>query len=521
MIRFFAFGQRQSGGVSLIANALGRAWALSANFVVFPIYLRLMGRENFGIIAILASITAIVGLLDLGLTPVFSRQVHHQGRSHQDRVDLLCSTEVVFSVLLAAVVVAVWVVPDSVVAGLVKTSGDGRHIAQVLRWAFMVALVQLPLSFYVSAMLAIEAQVQGNLLFVGISMLRSLGIIVPLLIWPTMDVFLSWQFVVTLLGVLLTRHVLYKLLSAGQPISRGRFSMREIREHLPAAGASLLLGMAATLNMNVDKLFVGKLEGLAHVAEYSVSATFAQLIFIASVPITMTVIPRMVRAITGNDARAFEHLLMIARTAIGVATAMLTVICFRHGSMLIQMWTGGRVASESVTNYLPWLFMGSGCLAVSAIYHCVATAHLDFSFGRAYVVSLLVVIPAYWMSIKVAGAHGAAIAWGCAQLLIMLAYMSWVTWRHLRKWVLRSFPALGLALGGVCATAASISMGGWVESAHDLLVFVMLIGCELLLASVLAVACLAALHRTRLVDDPLASSIHSLIRRAAHLRSNL
>lgn len=512
MIGLLRLGQRQSGRASLIANALGRSWTLVANIITFPIYLRLLGQENFGIVAVLASITAIVALFDFGLTPVFSRELHHQGRSFQSRIDLLRSAEVAILAIVALIAAATWSLPDGILAALVKAPASGSaSIAYALRWVFTLAAAQLLFTFYVSVMSGIEAQVQSNLLSVGTSVLRSLGVIAPLLIWPTPDVFLLWQFVTTVIGVVAARTVLYGVLSVSQPAGRARFSVREIRAHLPAAGSSFLLATAATLNMNLDKIFVGKMGGLMQIAEYSIAATFAQLIFIASVPITVTVTPRMVRAITGNDPGGFARLLAITTGAIGVVTAMLVVIGFSHGATVIQYWSDGAVASDEASQYLGWLLMGSACLSFSAIYHCVATAHLDFSFGRPYILSMLLTVPSYWLAIEAYGVHGAAVAWGCAQLIIMAAYMLWVSRRHLFSLTASAIPVTGICVGVLASGGACLLLGQLHP--RGIVTLAMLVLGEIALASLLAGALLAVLHRRFGVNDGLTSFADSTLRK--------
>lgn len=496
----------QSGRISLLANVAGRVWVLTANVVMFPVYLRVLGSEHFGVVAVLASITAIVALFDFGLTPVFARELNNQGRTAQCRLDLLHSAERVFLTIVLLVAGATWLAPDEWLAALVNAPASGSEtIAGALRLVFGVATAQLMLNFYIGALSGIEAQVQSNLLNVGTSVVRSVGVLLPLmLLRPGIDTFLWWQVGVTCLGVLLSRQVLYRLLNATGNMLQAKFSGVGLRRHLPAARDSFLLATAATLNMNLDKIFVGKIEGLSRIAEYMIAATFAQLIFIATVPLTMTAMPRLVRAATSNDPRAFDRLLTTTRTAIGIATAALVVVLMWHGPALIQLWSGGAVEANQVQRYSGWLFLGAASLAVSSIYHCVATAHMDFSFGRIYVYSLLLVVPAYWVAIAHNGVAGAAMAWGCAQLLIALAYREWVNRRWLRGQVLRATPLVGLAVGGGATAAVCALLSTWAAGTDALPALLLVVSVELILSGSLCLLVLVLLSRSFGIDDGLA-----------------
>lgn len=495
----------QSGRISLMANAAGRIWALTANVVMFPIYLRVLGPEHFGIVAVLASITAIVALFDFGLTPVFARELNHQGRAAQSRLDLLHSAERVFLGIVLSITAATWLAPNDWLAALVNTPASGSaSIADALRWVFGVATAQLMLNFYIGALSGIEAQIQSNALNVGTSILRSVGVLLPLLLWPGIDTFLWWQLGITCLGVVVSRQVLYGLLGEPGGMRQARFSGAELRRHLPAARDSFLLATAATLNMNLDKIFVGKIEGLSRIGEYMIATTFAQLIFIATVPLTMTATPRMVRAVTCGDSQAFTRILTTTRTAIGLVTSVLVVVLLWHGPALVQLWSSGAVIATQIDGYTGWLFLGAASLAVSSVYHCVATAHMDFSFGRIYVFSLLLVIPAYWVAIAYNGVAGAAMAWGCAMLVIMLAYREWVSRRWLRGQALRATPAVGLAVGGIAAGASCALLAPWALGLGTLPGLLLVAVFELLVAGALSLIALVVLSRHFNIDDGLA-----------------
>jgi O-antigen/teichoic acid export membrane protein len=507
--------RRQSGSVSLAANALGRAWSLVANVIMFPVYLRLLGEESFGIVAMLTAVTAIVALFDFGLSPVLARELHHQGRDAGFRRDLLRSAESVLLLVVLIVGLIVWFMPDGPLAALVK--GDAARsvgIASALRGVFLVAAAQLMFTFYVNAISGIEAQVQSNMMSVGASLVRSVGVVLPLLYWPTIDAFLLWQLGASVLGVLLSRHVLYSLLPRPGGDHRARASLRQLGSYLPAAGASFLLALAATLNMNLDKILVGKFEGLRSIGEYSITATFAQLIFVASVPISLTVTPRMVRAVTSNDGPAFDELLAIARSAIGLLASILLVFGAWHGPAVIEHWSAGSVQAAQIQHYMVWLLIGSACLALSSIYHCVAMAHMDFSFGRPYAVSTLLSVPIYGLAIGAGGVAGAATAWGSVQVCVMVAYIAWVGRRHLPLGALSAFPWLGLGAGALAA-ALAITMMTLAVGSQGLggLRLSLLILAELALTAVIAAALLALVWRKLGVEDPLARRIDLRLRR--------
>jgi O-antigen/teichoic acid export membrane protein len=505
--------QRSSGRASVMSNAIGRIWMLTANIVMFPVYLRLLGPESFGIVALLATVTAIIALFDFGLSPVFARELNHQGRTAQSRLDLLSTAEHIYLTIVIMIACASALAPSSWLAALVKEPVETTTgIATALRWVFAVAAAQLLLNFYIAAISGIERQVQSNVVTVTTGLVRNVGVMLPLWVAPRVDVFLWWQFGATLAGALLARHLLLVVLRPSAASAHGRFCGNELRATFPAVRASFLLALAATLNMNLDRLFVGRLEGLARIGEYTIVATFAQLIFIASMPITMAATPRMVRAITSDDRPSYEALLTTVRTAVGIVTAVMAVVFMRHGPTLIEHWSGGAVRAQQIEGYSGWLFLGAAALALSAIWHCVATAHRDYSFGRLYVYSVLLVVPLYGFSVASNGVAGAAAAWGCTQLVVMLAYRFWVGRRLLAGREQVATPWAGIAIGAVAALLADILVGLVSTGSNSFVGTLAAVAAQISLAALFALLALVLVVRRLDGADRLAARAEAWIR---------
>ncbi len=505
--------QRSSGRASVIANAVGRIWMLTANILLFPVYLRLLGPENFGIVALLAAVTAIIALFDFGLSPVFARELNHQARTTQSRLDLLFTAEYVYLAIVITIACASALAPSSWLEALIKEPlGTTTGIAPALRWVFAVAAAQLLFNFYIAAISGIERQVQSNVVIVTTGLVRNVGVLLPLWVSHRVDVFLWWQFGATLAGALLARHLLLVVLRTSALNANGHFCVHELRAIFPAVRGSFLLALAATLNMNFDRLFVGRLEGLARIGEYTIVASFAQLIFIASMPITMAATPRMVRAITSDDRPSYESLLTTVRTAVGIVTAVMVVVFMRHGPTLIEHWSGGAVRAQQIEGYSGWLFLGSAALAISSIWHCVATAHRDYSFGRLYVYSVLLVVPLYGFSVVSNGVAGAAAAWGCTQLVVMLAYRFWVGRRLLAGREQVATPWAGLAIGVVAALLADILLRLVSTGSNSFVGTVATAAAQITLAALFALLALVLVVRRLDSDDTLAARAEAWIR---------
>ena len=67
-----------------IANLLGKFWGALSNFIFLPIYISLIGIENYSIIAFTLILTSIMSILDVGLTSTLSRELASDKNSKKE-----------------------------------------------------------------------------------------------------------------------------------------------------------------------------------------------------------------------------------------------------------------------------------------------------------------------------------------------------------------------------------------------------------------------------------------------------
>lgn len=414
----------------LVANVAGRLWVLLANFAFVPIYLHLLGLENFGVVALFTAVSGIIAFLDLGLSPTLSRELHDQRSGPRERADLLYTYEVVYTAVVGAVIVLAFVVPEAAFSAFLSPTDLARpQVAGSVRLVFAAAAAQMLLNFYVAGLLGIEQQVRANALLVSSGVVRSALVVVPLWLAPTPRTYLLWQLGSSIAFALLGRTILYFSIGAGRGTPRPAFSRLTLSRHAGFSGAMFLGAVTAAVNTQVDKVFLARLAGLETLAAYSLACTFAQLIVFVVSPVTMTLLPRFVRAATaGDDATVRELFTVSHRLVAGVVSAMVGAMVV-FGPYLIGLWTGGQVDPGSVSGYLPALVCGYALLALGTVPHNVAVANKNLQGSVVISASVLVTVPAYWFLVRRNGATGAAMAWLVLQSLVVPGYYVWV-WRR-------------------------------------------------------------------------------------------
>jgi O-antigen/teichoic acid export membrane protein len=411
----------------------GRAWALLSNFLFVPIYLNLLGIEKFGIIALFIAVGGILAFLDMGLSPTIARELNDARRPIERRASLLFTFETVYLTVVGALVLLALTVPESWF-GLLLSPEDLRkpEVSRSIRLLFIVAVVQLLFNFYVAGLIGVEDQLRGNLMIIATGVVRSALVILPLLLIPEPVVYLAWQAATLILFSVWVRRLLYGSVYNGEPAARHAFELRTLLENVPFTGSMFLVSVTAAVNTHVDKLFLGRVAGLEALASYSLVTTFCQLLVFVVSPITLTVLPRMVRTASSGDDVALSQFFLVTHRLVSAITCSMLGLMWFFGPYLIEVWTAGKIGRETVASFAPALVVGYGLLALGTVPHCVAIAKKNMSGSLAISGSVLVTIPAYWLLVRQYGAPGAAATWLVLQAIVVPAYFLWVDRRLLK-----------------------------------------------------------------------------------------
>src|SRR5208283_5884335 len=85
--------------VNVVANYVGSFWTSLMSLAFVPLYIRFMGIESYGLVGMFASLQALFGILDLGLSATMNREMARLStnpENRRDARDLARTLEVMF-----------------------------------------------------------------------------------------------------------------------------------------------------------------------------------------------------------------------------------------------------------------------------------------------------------------------------------------------------------------------------------------------------------------------------------------
>ncbi len=413
------------------ANLLGRAWAFLSNFAFIPAYVHVLGIESYGVIALFLAIAGLIAFLDMGFSPTLARELHDQRRTRPEKAGLLFTYEVAYACIVGVVIAGAVFLPLQAFGVVVSAEDLAKpEVSSSVRLILAAAAVQMIFNFYVAGLMGIEEQVKGNVIQVGGGLVRSGMVLIPLLLFPSPTVFLAWQLGSSLLFAAIGRSLLYRAIDPGAGPRHARFNLQTIASNLAFSGGMFLVSVTAAVNTNIDKLILGRLEGLGALAGYSLVATFSQLLVFAISPVTITVLPRFVRYASSGQAEGVRELFIVTYKLVAAVVCAVLVTMLLFGPYLVSLWTAGNLEAARIAGFAPGLIIGYALLALGTVVHCVAVANKKLKGSMTIGLTMLLTAPAYWLAIRHHGLLGAAVVWAMLQAVVVPWYMWWVN-RHL------------------------------------------------------------------------------------------
>ena len=345
------------------ANYLGQGWRALMLFAFVPLFIKYLGIEAYGVVTLFVTLQAFLGLLDLGLRPVLSREMaRFTGGTHdtQSIADLLRSIEIIaigiaisFALLLYAG--SGWLANDWVRADKLPKAS----VAQAFGLMGIVAALQFIESLYTSAMSNLQRQVLQNGIASFVVTLRAAGA-VGVLIWvsPTLGAFFIWQGIASLIAVALFAGGLYRILPS--PSRRARFSWPALNAMRTYAGGMIAITLLSLLLTQVDKIILSKQLPLDAFAHYMLAGLVAGAMPLLAGPVGNALYPRLIELVARGDERALRRAFHRGAQVTAVLLCATGGMLIFSGKRLLLHWTQDAALAQEI----------APLLAVIDTYYC-------------------------------------------------------------------------------------------------------------------------------------------------------
>ena len=444
-------------------NLLGQPIPMVVVFLTFPLIVKRLGAERFGILTLVWLFVGYFSFADLGLGRASTKFVAELlGKSEESRIPGLVWTALVFQILLGIVCSLALVALTPYLTQRILNIPPGLLTEAKNTFYLLSALVPVELCS-ASFRGILEARQRFDLVNAVRVPSSSLNYILP-----AIGAVLGFGLPAIVLLLLIQRiasAMLYLLLSFRVlPILQERFSVdcSVVSRLFTYGGWVTVCNGVSVLIASADRFVIASLLSLSAVTYYVIPLSFVPALLVLSNSVQMTLFPAS-SAMAATRKEELERVSARALKFVILAQGALTVIVVVFARDLLRLWVGGAFARSESVLVLQILAVGAFVNSMAAI-----PSALLYGLGRPDIVAKIVLLELLlysglaWLLTKEIGTVGTALAWavrgGFEALLFGLA-----AWKSLG---LRpsTFAECGLgrtamALGGLSLAVCSVTAG--------------------------------------------------------------
>ena len=486
-------------GKNIVVNYIGRSWSSILAIALIPVYIKFMGIEAYGLVGFFATITSIMGLLDLGIGATMTRELARKsvnGDQENSQRDLVRTLEIIYwgiAVLAglfiyfgAFFIADFWVnsehIPSSSIVSAIQLMG--------ISFAF-----QFPTSLYQGGLMGLQRQVLSNILLIILSTIRGGGAILALwLIAPNIVIFFQWQVIISVIGSIVFFTAMWYSLPKS---TRGaKFKVQIILviwKYAAAISANALLGIILS---QLDKVILSKMLSLKMFGYYSIAATVSSAIWMIIIPFNSSLFPSLVQLYERNDMAQLRKIFHTYTQWLSLILFPVCAVIMVFSKQILSIWINDPLIAENshlIVSLLVFGTMLNGIVSLPA--NCAPAFGWPLlitytNLFQAFLIVPLIVFMVYWFE-----GVGAGIAWIIMNSTYVI-FMSPIFFKRYFKEEKRDWYIKDILLPGV--VAFTICIISWLvfpilTSSFSIIIWIIVTG---LVSMITTAFSLKLLHKT-------------------------
>ena len=413
---------------NIVANYAGMGVVALAPVLALPWYLAALGSKQFGLIAFVIMLQAVLGLFDAGMSQALVREIvvrlDTTERGQRSTAALLFGFERIYWLFAMCASCIALLLANSIATYWLKLGDTPAELGRgAIYGAAAIFAAQFPGSIYRSLLVGAQAQVKLSSLMFGGALLRHVGGVVVVTMLPTLTAYLIWQTTVALLETLMRARLAWATVG----IKRNQVGW-EIKELLPAW--KLVISMSGSvslgaLTVQMDKIVLSRMVSIEQFGYYVIASTVGVGVLQLIYPLLQAILPRAVQL--RKDPFTLRSLYVKTFRLISLMIVLGGLVFSISGERLLLFWLGDAQVVEAVYSVLSILLIGT---AFNALYnigyinwiandkiYCVFQVN---ALGLALSVALIPPL------VKCHGMMGAAFGWVAMNLVGLLLSLEWL-----------------------------------------------------------------------------------------------
>jgi len=351
---------------NIFANYVGTIFVVLAPMMALPYYLHAMGSDVWGLVSFIATLQALLSLLDAGVSQALVREfavAKIQDSKKQNHLGtILFGFERIYWIFSICAGVVVLLLSHQITHYWLKLDNLNLDQAQLAVFGAAVLFVfQFPGSVYRSFLLGTQAQVLLNAIMTIGVLVRHVGCVIVVLKWPTLFVYLIWQISSVALETMVRGFFVWGVINSKRS---GFYWDKSLMQGmlLPIAGMSgaTLLGV---LTVQMDKIILSGMVSVEKFGYYAIASTLAMGVLQLIYPIMNAATPYAASFM--SDAKSLRRFNFKYAMIVTLILLILGFTYYFLGYIFLSFWLNDLEIAQQVYRILNFLLVGS---ALNAFY---------------------------------------------------------------------------------------------------------------------------------------------------------
>ena len=397
---------------NIFYNYLGTIFTVSAPIITLPQFLRILGVEAWGLIALLNMFVAILLIFEAGVSQVLTKDLslayYSNDTDNCNFKKYFTSFRNLYSYIgiLIAIIFALF---SGVIAEFwIKNSGASFEDTKiVVISAGIIAGLQLASSPYRSLLSGIGSHQSLNLISINVTVFKYFGGLLAVQHTHSINTLIIFY----LIGSIF--ELLGRIFFSKKYIGTGRYffvSWAHVNDAFPAMSVMSISVLISLLAMQADKLIVSYYLTIKDFSMYSIASSISMGAMQFINPLMISYSPEIFKKYKSvNDINRINKNIYIA---IAVLASISWFFYFESGSDILNLWLSNRELVQLL--YYPIMFLLLG-VTINAFYNVqyikwLATGRTKIILLINCVTLLLTIIISPLLTLKY-GVNGAAFGW--------------------------------------------------------------------------------------------------------------
>jgi O-antigen/teichoic acid export membrane protein len=400
---------------NIAANFVGSTWQAFMSLIFIPLYIKFMGIESWGLIGIFATLQAVFGLLDVGLSSTLNREMARLSvlpGKQQEMRNLVRTLEAIYWGIAVFVGIIIAALSPFIAHHWVKAGQlSPKTIEEAILIMGFVMAIQMPVGFYSGGLMGLQRQVLLNAINIGIGALRGGGAVLILwLVSSTIQAFFLWQIAVSAINIFLLALFLWRRL----PISDNKavFQKQLLKGiWMFTAGMSGITVMSVILTQ-ADKIILSKMFSLEVFGYYSLASVVAMSLIRLYQPVFYSVYPRFTQLVSMDDQEGLKQFYHKSCQFMAVLILPVAIVIAMFSYELMLIWTQNPITAQKTHILVSILIFGTAINGLLSLPYALQLAFgwTSLSFFKTLIAVIILVPLIIYLTVHY-GAIGAAIAW--------------------------------------------------------------------------------------------------------------